>query len=164
MLSSVDTTCQSIVRMCDCIWGLWVALSSRLMALAARTDTLPPFSSLSARSTSFIMLRMLFWMSLFFVIESRVSTARASRSWFSFSFNSFFDEVICITPADECSLSYQLLLNVFVVTAQCSRLPALPHTWHPCQSDKTLWSHHPLRRRAQKNQRSRLPADHSLPA
>ena len=83
-----------MVRMCDCIWGLWVALSSRLIAFAALTERLPLFSSLSARSTSFIMFRILFWISLFLVIESRVSTARARRCWFSFSLSSLFDVVI----------------------------------------------------------------------
>jgi len=94
MLSSVDTTCHSMVRMCDCICGLWVAESSKLIAFAALTEMLPDFSSLSAIKTSLIILRTLFCTSLFFVMASRVSTARVRRSLLSFSFCSFLDDVV----------------------------------------------------------------------
>ena len=53
ILSNVDTTCQSPVLICECIWGFCVSESNMLIAFAALTEILPPPSSLRVLRTSF---------------------------------------------------------------------------------------------------------------
>ena len=91
MLSRVETTCHSSVRMWDCICGFWVTLSSILMVFAALTEIDPFFSSFIPVKISLTIFRIFFWILLFLAILSKVLIAFARRSWFSLSLISFFE-------------------------------------------------------------------------